>query len=107
MILSQINRTCFACPSQWDALDSEGNYVYMRYRYGKMKVYQGIGPDDSQKLSQMTIFADIDNDSDGELGGFISLKEFAEKCNITVSEQDILDDEKYVSYFMYYNVQDY
>lgn len=26
--------TCSACPSQWDAWDTDGNYWYLRYRFG-------------------------------------------------------------------------
>ncbi len=28
------DRTCIACPSQWDAWDTDGRYLYMRYRSG-------------------------------------------------------------------------
>jgi len=27
--------TCSACPTQWNAWDSEGRYWYLRYRFGK------------------------------------------------------------------------
>jgi len=27
-------RTCSACPSQWDCWTEEGDYIYVRYRWG-------------------------------------------------------------------------
>jgi len=40
-----IAETCSACPSQWEGLTSDGQVVYIRYRWGNL--YVGIG--DSQK----------------------------------------------------------
>jgi hypothetical protein len=37
--------TCSDCPSQWDAWDSEGNYWYLRYRFGHGKAVQFDNPD--------------------------------------------------------------
>jgi hypothetical protein len=32
--LVRATRTSWACPSQWDAWDAEGNYYYLRFRHG-------------------------------------------------------------------------
>lgn len=39
--------TCSACPSQWDAWDSEGKYWYLRYRsgYGTAVNFESQDPD--------------------------------------------------------------
>lgn len=33
-------QTAMACPSQWDAWDTDGNYYYLRYRHGSGSVTQ-------------------------------------------------------------------
>ena len=33
-----LEQTCSACPSQWDAQTSDGRYVYIRYRWGMLRV---------------------------------------------------------------------
>lgn len=34
----QIDRTCTACPSQWDAWTDSDEYVYIRYRSGRFRI---------------------------------------------------------------------
>lgn len=38
-------QTCGACPSQWDIYTNDGEYIYARYRWGKLTLtlnpYQG------------------------------------------------------------------
>lgn len=34
-------KTCEACPAQWGGRDSEGNPIYIRYRWGILTVRQG------------------------------------------------------------------
>ena len=36
--VTRVVQTCRACPSQWDAWTPNGNYVYIRYRYGHLTV---------------------------------------------------------------------
>jgi hypothetical protein len=36
---SILERTCFACPSQWEGFTSDGRGVYIRYRHDKLSVY--------------------------------------------------------------------
>ena len=38
-------QTCSACPSQWDAWDSEGRYWYLRYRFSRGTAEQHPDPD--------------------------------------------------------------
>lgn len=38
-------QTCRACPSQWDAWDSEGRYWYLRYRFSRGTAEQQPDPD--------------------------------------------------------------
>lgn len=32
------NKTCFACPAQWDMWDIDGTYYYVRFRFGYLIV---------------------------------------------------------------------
>jgi hypothetical protein len=50
-------RTCTACPSQWDMWDDEGNYIYVRYRHGHLTVSYDVGGE--------MIFETGDYDGDG------------------------------------------
>lgn len=36
--LSTLVQTCSACPSQWEAKDSLGREIYIRYRWGHLTV---------------------------------------------------------------------
>jgi len=38
--ISEIRRTCFACPVQWEG-KSESGYVYIRFRWGHLEVRFG------------------------------------------------------------------
>lgn len=39
--ITELTRTCEACPSQWEGRTADGDYVYIRYRWGTLSV--GIG----------------------------------------------------------------
>lgn len=32
--LARVVQTCWACPAQWDAWTTTGQYLYLRYRFG-------------------------------------------------------------------------
>lgn len=37
--IAKIIQTCDACPSQWSAQTPEGQYVYIRFRWGRLLAY--------------------------------------------------------------------
>ena len=37
----ELNKTCHACPSQWEGMTEEGLYVYIRYRWGYLSASVG------------------------------------------------------------------
>ena len=45
--LARITQTCGSHPAQWDAWTVDGQYLYLRYRFGRGTVdaYDGPGPD--------------------------------------------------------------
>lgn len=36
--IKTIEQTCFACPSQWDIMTEDGQYIYARFRWGYLSV---------------------------------------------------------------------
>jgi hypothetical protein len=76
-------QTCSACPSQWDAWDDQGNYWYLRYRWGEGTAQILSGPD-----------ADISSDPElsfsygDSLDGSISLHEFCYRAGIELVSGD-------------------
>lgn len=41
MKLKRLERTCIACPSQWEGETEDGREVYVRYRHGRLSVEVG------------------------------------------------------------------
>lgn len=41
MKVTELTRTCVACPSQWEGRLDDGRWVYVRYRFGMLRV--GVG----------------------------------------------------------------
>jgi hypothetical protein len=69
-------QTCSAAPSQWDAWDADGNYYYLRYRWGHGTVERCTSPDwykyDDGQGDLIATF-----DYGDPLDGSIELEEFA------------------------------
>lgn len=40
--LTELVQTCTACPAQWEGKTDDGQYVYIRYRWGILRA--GVGP---------------------------------------------------------------
>lgn len=38
-IVTELEQTCTACPSQWEGRTADGSYLYIRYRHGHLSVY--------------------------------------------------------------------
>ena len=47
--IKQIEKTCDACPAQWEAELEDGKFAYFRYRWGTFRF--GIGNDISKAVS--------------------------------------------------------
>ena len=71
--LVRLVQTCTACPSQWDAWDKDGNYIYIRYRYGNLTVEKFASKDEFKMANFGNYIFDIEH---GEfLDGFITEEE--------------------------------
>jgi hypothetical protein len=54
----QLEKTCSACPAQWEGRDDQGQYVYIRYRWGHLRV----------EVNRVEIFGEVLGDNfDGSL----------------------------------------
>lgn len=41
--LVRVLQTVKACPSEWSAWDADGNWYYLRYRFGRGAVHVSVG----------------------------------------------------------------
>jgi hypothetical protein len=80
--ITEIRKTCFACPSQWEGR-TESGYVHIRFRWGTLPVRAGSTIEDA--IAGPTIFEWHDDD---EHGGII---EYAELKKITASVLELPD----------------
>lgn len=76
-------QTCWACPSQWDAWTDTDQYLYLRYRYGHGTATAYNGPD-WETWGEGQPIADFYTGD--PWGGSISLREFAEKAGLLLSD---------------------
>lgn len=44
--VTQLEQTCFACPSQWEGEAEDGRYVFIRYRFGYLSATVSNGLED-------------------------------------------------------------
>ena len=82
--VTEIRRTCFACPAQWEG-KSESGYVYIRFRWGTLSVRAGSTIKDA--IAGPTIF---EWHEDNEYGGFM---EYDELKKLTANILDLPDAE--------------
>jgi len=78
--VSHIERTCEASPSQWEGKTNDGQWVYVRYRWGSLTV--SIGDTASNAVSGKVIFR---KSMDDPLGGYLSYRELIKATEGVVS----------------------
>lgn len=82
--ITEIRRTCFACPAQWEG-KTESGYVYIRFRWGGLTVRSGSTVKDA--IARPPIFEWHDTDG---FGGFMEYDELKE---LTSGVLDLPDAE--------------
>lgn len=66
VIITKLEMTCEACPSQWEGVTEDGRYVYIRFRWGYFSA--GIGATFDEALGNEKLFGDqISDGLDGTL----------------------------------------
>lgn len=79
-------QTCTACPSQWDAWTDTGQYLYLRYRWGRGTVEVYPSPNvDEWVISDDALIAEFDTGE--EYGGEIELDEFCQRAGLTIAPE--------------------
>jgi len=85
IIIVRTVETCSACPSQWDAWDSSGQYWYLRYRHGIGSAERQPRPDvETWTMREPDI--EFDGQVNGMADGVISLEDFARLAGITLGQ---------------------
>ena len=90
-----IERTCYACPSQWDAKTKDGRNVYIRYRWGKLSVSVGE-PGDDEEMSGVNgdcVFAGAIGDSYDGMLEYKDLKAILDTAGIATLPESSTGDE--------------
>lgn len=85
--LARVVRTCLACPSQWDAWTTDGQYLYLRYRWSTGEVVEDSGPNGNLTAAPIIQFGE--NGLDGE----ISLAEFLERAGLVLAPDAVVVGE--------------
>lgn len=47
IVVTELDQTCRACPSQWEGRTDDGNRIYIRYRHGWLSAGVGRTMDDA------------------------------------------------------------
>lgn len=80
--LVRVVETCHACPSQWDAWTTEGQYLYLRYRHGIGSVEEQPSNDlDTWDMDRPPLVEWDDDTGNGD----IDLDEFLEKAGLQLA----------------------
>lgn len=90
MRLVKATQTSLACPSQWDAYDEDGNYWYLRYRYGcgYARCYGSVENFDELTDEQWRNPTEVLEFEHGHpLDGTITLDEFALRAGIALTSE--------------------
>lgn len=85
--LVKLHQTCEMCPSQWDAWDKEGNYYYIRYRFGVLTVAMG------EEWPRKYIHDEDLTHIYGPFGGIMTTKEMLNRTGLKYVEQRTTEDK--------------
>lgn len=82
--VTEIKRTCLACPSQWEGKAASG-YVYVRFRWGHLRVGVGATVKDAARAEPIFEWDDADS-----FNGFM---EYDEMKRVTAGVLDLPEKE--------------
>lgn len=95
--LARVVCTCPALPSQWDAWTVDGQYLYLRYRFGHGTVdaYDNHDPDTWDVVPDGAVACFTDPDE--PYGGEIELDEFLRRAGLRLAVlASVVSYEEYV-----------
>ena len=74
--LKSLEKTCFACPSQWEGQLENGEYIYIRYRYGSLSFGSG------DTIEEAVVNSEFVKSIGGELDGTLSTSDMLNELNL-------------------------
>ncbi|MFF9238409.1 hypothetical protein ACF1AY_15950 [Streptomyces sp. NPDC014776] len=86
LVLARVERTGWACPSQWNAWTVDGQYLYLRYRSG----IGTVDAYDTEDYEQWTRFPGgrvAIFDTGEQYGGEMALTEFCERAGLQLADE--------------------
>jgi hypothetical protein len=92
-------QTSAVCLSQWDAWDADGNYYYIRYRFGQIKVCRYSGPGWYRTGEDPQVIAELEHG--GQLDGNITLPELARLAGLRLALRCYQDLREYLAGQLY------
>lgn len=82
--LARVVRTCLACPSQWNAWTTDGQYLYLRYRFGRGTV-DAYDTADSETWTRIPDGSDGGFETEDPWGGSMDLPDFLELAGLVLA----------------------
>lgn len=83
IVLSKVIQTCRACPSQWDAWTTDGQYLYLRYRSGMGTVEAQPSPDEDTWTDRPPLM----EFGEPSLDGLINLDDFMTTAGLELAAE--------------------
>jgi len=83
----KIKQTCYACPSQWEGMTDDGKDVYIRFRWGSLRL-----DIDGKTVAEMNV-------GDDDINGFIDLSQARDclKEHVTITPEALKEYNEEVS----------
>lgn len=67
---AEVEKTCSACPAQWEGRLADGRFVYVRYRHGWLSIGLGASSDEAVERAmddRVEFLAQLGHEGDGWL----------------------------------------
>lgn len=91
--ISKFSKTCNHCPSQWECLTDDNQYVYIRYRHGYLRV--ALCKNEAEFMNLQNVY-NIFNEQIGEdYDGSMTTKEMVEKLSHKLDFTDSKEEFNY------------
>jgi len=90
MLITELKMTCTACPTQYEGRTVDGEYIYIRYRWGVLTL--GIGNNINEAVSNRIIHRDFNDGWNGYIS-FNDLKAELLLHNVFIDDNITFDDD--------------
>lgn len=93
MKLTELKRTCWMCPSQWEAKTDDDRWVYFRYRHGRLTVEVGpvgVHIDDRDFFDKTQVV--LDEQLGDDYDGFMTFRQLKKITKHIINYSKVNDD---------------